>query len=45
MKEHGALAEVVSYPEYKLAQRVGNKISNIVYNGPNKNFEGLDEAV
>jgi diaminopimelate decarboxylase len=36
MKEKGALAEVVSSPEFELAKYIGYKTNEIILNGPNK---------
>ncbi|WP_187107402.1 type III PLP-dependent enzyme domain-containing protein [Treponema pectinovorum] len=45
MREHGALAEVVSEDEYYLARKIGFPPKNIIYNGPIKGKESLLEAL
>lgn len=45
LKNCGALAEVVSGFEYWLATKVGYEDRNIVYNGPDKSKESLEEAL
>ena len=45
MKEKGAWAEVVSTPEYELAKYVGFDKKHIIFNGPNKGYQSLLEAL
>lgn len=41
----GAMAEVVSAEEYRLARQIGFDINRIIYNGPLKDFETFREAM
>jgi len=45
LHQEGAIAEVVSEFEYKKAKRLGIKGKDIIYNGPYKTMESLEEAV
>jgi len=45
LHQEGAIAEVVSEFEYKKAKRLGIKGKDIIYNGPYKTIESLEEAV
>lgn len=44
LRKKGALAEVVSSDEYRLAELVGYKPKEIILNGPNKTFNTLKYA-
>lgn len=43
--EHGGYAEVVSEMEYRLALAIGVKPSKIIFNGPYKTFEVVEELL
>jgi diaminopimelate decarboxylase len=45
LKERGVWAEVVSTPEYELAQHLGYDASAIILNGPNKGYTTLRTAL
>ncbi len=45
VKQHGALAEVVSEDEYLLARHLGYRADEIIYNGPYKGRESLREVL
>ncbi len=44
LHQEGAIAEVVSEFEYKKAKRLGINGRNIIYNGPFKSMQSLEEA-
>jgi len=45
MRQNGVWAEVVSTPEYQLAQHIGCQENNIILNGPHKGYETLRSAL
>ncbi|HEY4495570.1 MAG TPA: diaminopimelate decarboxylase, partial [Candidatus Paceibacterota bacterium] len=45
LKDAGALSEVVSGFEYWLVKKLGYRHEEIIYNGPDKSNESLEEAL
>lgn len=45
VNENGGMAEVVSDMEYQIAREIGVKPCNIVFNGPYKRYEAVEELL